>query len=86
MRMISPTLPNALFSKVRQCVLALLYGQPDRSFHDTKISVCSSQGAQRIAGLVLDTCLLPQYAALLVGLQFGNYPEMISRTSLLQAF
>ena len=34
---ISPNLSNALFSKVRQCVLALLYGQPDRSFHTNEI-------------------------------------------------
>jgi predicted nucleotidyltransferase len=32
-----PNLSNALFSKVRQCVLALLYGQPDRSFHTNEI-------------------------------------------------
>ena len=37
MRTISPNLSNALFSKVRQCVLALLYGQPDRSFHTNVI-------------------------------------------------
>ena len=37
MRTISPSLSNALFSKVRQCVLALLYGQPDRSFHTNEI-------------------------------------------------
>ncbi len=30
-------LSNALFSKVRQCVLALLYGQPDCSFHTNEI-------------------------------------------------
>lgn len=33
MKTIQPSLSNALFSKVRQCVLALLYGQPERSFH-----------------------------------------------------
>ena len=37
MRTISPSLSNALFSKVRQCVLALLYRQPDRSFHTNEI-------------------------------------------------
>ncbi len=37
MRTIQPSLSNALFSKVRQCVLALLYGQPDRSFHTNEI-------------------------------------------------
>jgi len=37
MRTISPSLSNALFSKVRQCVLALLYGQPDRSFYTNEI-------------------------------------------------
>lgn len=37
MRTISPNLSNALFSKVRQCVLALLYGQPNRSFHTNEI-------------------------------------------------
>ncbi|MBS0357872.1 MAG: transcriptional regulator [Proteobacteria bacterium] len=31
------SLSNALFSKVRQCVLTLLYGQPDRSFHTNEI-------------------------------------------------
>ncbi|NDB62083.1 transcriptional regulator [bacterium] len=37
MRTTSPNLSNALFSKVRQCVLALLYGQADRSFHTNEI-------------------------------------------------
>ena len=37
MRTTHPNLSNALFSKVRQCVLALLYGQPDRSFHTNEI-------------------------------------------------
>ncbi len=37
MRTIQPGLSNALFSKVRQRVLALLYGQPDRSFHTNEI-------------------------------------------------
>ena len=37
MRTIKPNLSNALFSKVRQCVLALVYGQPDRSFHTNEI-------------------------------------------------
>lgn len=37
MSTIKPSLSNALFSKVRQCVLALLYGQPDRSFHTNEI-------------------------------------------------
>ena len=37
MRTISPGLSNALFSKVRQCVLALLYGQPHRSFHTNEV-------------------------------------------------
>jgi predicted nucleotidyltransferase len=37
MRTISSNLSNALFSKVRQCVLALLYGQPDRRFHTNEI-------------------------------------------------
>jgi len=30
-------LPNALFPKVRQLVLGLLYGQPDNSFHTNEI-------------------------------------------------
>ncbi len=37
MRTIKHSLSNALFSKVRQCVLALIYGQPDRSFHTNEI-------------------------------------------------
>jgi len=37
MSMMQPGLSNALFSKVRQCVLALFYGQPDRSFHTNEI-------------------------------------------------
>lgn len=37
MRTIHASLSNALFSKVRQCVLALLYGQPHRSFHTNEI-------------------------------------------------
>ena len=37
MRTTTPSLSNALFSKVRQSVLALLYGQPDRSFHTNEI-------------------------------------------------
>lgn len=37
MRTTQPSLSNALFSKVRQCVLALLYGQPSRSFHTNEI-------------------------------------------------
>ncbi|MCW5588893.1 MAG: hypothetical protein KIT27_04440 [Legionellales bacterium] len=34
---IDSNLSNVLFSKVRQRVLALLYGQPDRSFHTNEI-------------------------------------------------
>lgn len=30
-------LSNALFSKVQQCVLALLFGQPNRAFHTNEI-------------------------------------------------
>ncbi len=37
MKIIQHSLSNALFSKVRQCVLSLLYGQPDRSFHTNEI-------------------------------------------------
>lgn len=37
MRTISTNLSNALFSKVRQRVLALLYGHPDSSFHTNEI-------------------------------------------------
>lgn len=37
MRTIHASLSNALFSKVRQRVLALLYGQPNRSFHTNEI-------------------------------------------------
>ena len=37
MRTIQPSLSNVLFSKVRQRVLALLYGQPNRSFHTNEI-------------------------------------------------
>jgi len=37
MKITQPSLSNALFSKVRQCVLALLYGQSDRSFHTNEI-------------------------------------------------
>lgn len=37
MRTIRASLSNTLFSKVRQCVLALLYGQPQRSFHTNEI-------------------------------------------------
>jgi predicted nucleotidyltransferase len=44
MRTISPSLSNALFSKVRQRVLALLYGQPDRSFHTNEIIRLSHSG------------------------------------------
>ncbi len=33
----SLNLSNALFSKVRQRILALLYGQPQRSFHTNEI-------------------------------------------------
>ncbi len=44
MRTISPNLSNALFSKVRQCVLALLYGQPDRSFHTNEVIRLTDSG------------------------------------------
>jgi len=37
MGIVNANLSNALFSKVRQCVLALLYGQPNRSFHTNEI-------------------------------------------------
>ena len=37
MRTTSLNFSNALFSKVRQCVLALLYGQHERSFHTNEI-------------------------------------------------
>ena len=37
MRTIQPSLSNVLFSKVRQCVLALLYGQPARSYYTNEI-------------------------------------------------
>jgi predicted nucleotidyltransferase len=41
------TIPNALFSKVQQRVLALIFGQPDRSFYMSEIvrSVHSGTGA-----------------------------------------
>jgi hypothetical protein len=46
MRTIYSGLSNALFSKVRQSVLALLYGQPDRTFHTNEIIrlTCSGTG------------------------------------------
>ena len=37
MRTLHPSLCNALFNKVRQRVLALLYGQPDRPFYTNEI-------------------------------------------------
>lgn len=37
MRTSNTGLPNILFSKVRQSVLALLYGRPDQSFHTNEI-------------------------------------------------
>ncbi len=37
MRKIQFNLSNVLFSKVRQCVLGLLYSQPSRSFHTNEI-------------------------------------------------
>lgn len=37
MRMIHASLSNVLFPKVRQSVLALLYGQPNQTFHTNEI-------------------------------------------------
>jgi predicted nucleotidyltransferase len=48
MRMIKSTLSNVLFSKARQNVLALLYGQPDRSFHTNEIIRLSGSGTGAI--------------------------------------
>ena len=42
--MIKSGLSNVLFSKVRQRVLALLYGQPDRSFHTNEIIRLTNSG------------------------------------------
>jgi predicted transcriptional regulator len=41
------SIPNALFSKVQQRVLALIFGQPDRSFYMSEIvrSIHSGTGA-----------------------------------------
>lgn len=44
MRTIKYNLSNVLFSKVRQNVLALLYGQPDRSFHTNEIIRLAKSG------------------------------------------
>lgn len=44
MRTIYSNLANTLFSKVRQNVLALLYGQPDRSFHTNEIIRLTQSG------------------------------------------
>src|SRR5438132_13941776 len=47
MRMEAVSLSNALFSKVQQRVLALIFGQPERSFYTSEIvrSVRSGTGA-----------------------------------------
>lgn len=44
MRTIQPSLSNALFSKVRQRVLTLFYGQPYRSFHTNEIIRLTKSG------------------------------------------
>lgn len=44
MKIIKSSLSNVLFSKVRQRVLALLYGQPDRSFHTNEIIRLTQSG------------------------------------------
>jgi len=48
MRMTKSNLSNALFSKARQNVLALLYGQPDRSFHTNEIIRLTRSGTGAI--------------------------------------
>jgi len=48
MRMIKSNLSNALFSKARQNVLALLYGQPDRSFHTNEVIRLTGSGTGSI--------------------------------------
>jgi len=48
MRMIKSNLSNVLFSKTRQNVLALLYGQPDRSFHTNEIIRLTGSGTGSI--------------------------------------
>ena len=44
MRISSTGLSNILFSKVRQSVLALLYGRPDQSFHTNEIIRLTQSG------------------------------------------
>ncbi len=44
MGMKKSSLPNVLFSKVQQRLLALLYGQPDRSLHTNEIIRLTSSG------------------------------------------
>ncbi len=48
MRTINSNLSNVLFSKARQNVLALLYGQPNRSFHTNEIIRLTSAGTGAI--------------------------------------
>lgn len=48
MRMIKSNLSNVLFSKTRQNVLALLYGQPDRSFHTNEVIRLTGSGTGSI--------------------------------------
>jgi predicted nucleotidyltransferase len=48
MRTIKSNLSNVLFSKARQNVLALLYGQPDRSFHTNEIIRLAKSGTGSI--------------------------------------
>lgn len=45
---IKSSLSNVLFSKARQNVLALLYGQPDRSFHTNEIIRLTNSGTGAI--------------------------------------
>ena len=46
-----PSLSNALFTKVQQRVLAILYGQPNRSFHTNEnIRLASLQGEESFKG------------------------------------
>lgn len=48
MRTIKSSLSNVLFSKARQNVLALLYGQPARSFHTNEIIRLTKSGTGAI--------------------------------------
>lgn len=48
MRTIKYNLSNVLFSKARQSLLALLYGQPDRSFHTNEIIRLTDSGTGAI--------------------------------------